>query len=926
MQSKSNFYAKSGYYKPKASTRIDSNSKVQKSSTDSLQMSRFSIEYKTLICKHSYLGKKGYTIPKEFLEKEDLDELYKDLYCKPVTFGPQAIQESAFPVYKENVKKIYIPRFYGIERYGLPEKSEIEYGESINLTFEKPLRDYQDKIIDVYMKHVIKPTIANSVAGGLDLGLAGGLDLGLAGGLDLGLAGGLAGGGILEVPCGRGKCLAKDTEILMYNGTIKFVQDVAVGDIIMGDDSTPRTILSLARGRETMYQIEDYCKIIDKVNSGYIVNKSHILSLKLYNANSANIQTHQKVYDYSIEKYLSLPKYYRGVTSPIRGYRVPITFKKQPITIRPYTMGYNCGNDELYYTHIPHNYKCNIVQIQLELLAGIIDYSGQVFTKVQVFNNEPVVIKQINESTKVNELIPKIIHGYAIIQTVPQIIIDIIFMARSLGFGATKMIKEYKLDANGLIQKTYYKTIIYGNNLQQIPTKQIIIKFDKEYNKEFVNQELDNPQLYPIQLTKLKKDDYYGFEIDGNHRFVLGDFTVTHNTVMALKIISLIRQKTLIIVHKEFLLNQWIDRIQEFLPQAKVGKIQGQIFDIEGKDIVLGMLQTLYEKEFTINGQIIVNPFSSFGLTIIDEVHRIGSEQFSKTLLRILTPYMLGISATVERKDKLTKILYMFIGPKIYSEQREDEDLVCVRAIEYASSDPEFNELVQDYRGNTQYSSMITKLCAFGPRCDFIVQVIADLVEESPESQIMILAHNRCLLTYFYEAINHRQIAPVGYYVGGMKQKDLQITENKQIVLATYAMAAEALDIKTLSTLIMATPKTDIIQSVGRILRVRHDNPIVVDIVDSHDIFRNQWKQRKTFYKKCNYRIRSIPSIQYKGMASVDWLGNDRTWTRVFEPKTKLTQPIISIDDDDDDETPQKKLGKCMIEFEDLDDANNEYI
>ena len=77
-------------------------------------------------------------------------------------------------------------------------------------------------------------------------------------------------------------------------------------------------------------------------------------------------------------------------------------------------------------------------------------------------------------------------------------------------------------------------------------------------------------------------------------------------------------------------------------------------------------------------------------------------------------------------------------------------------------------------------------------------------------------------------------------------------------------MAAEALDIKTLSILVMATPKTDITQSVGRILRVRHDNPVVVDIVDHHDVFQNQWKQRKTFYRKCNYKILSTDSIQYK--------------------------------------------------------------
>jgi len=111
------------------------------------------------------------------------------------------------------------------------------------------------------------------------------------------------------------------------------------------------------------------------------------------------------------------------------------------------------------------------------------------------------------------------------------------------------------------------------------------------------------------------------------------------------------------------------------------------------------------------------------------------------------------------------------------------------------TNDPEFNETEYDFRGSPKYSTMITKLCAFAPRSDFIVKVLGDLLKES-ENQIMILAHNRSLLTYLYEAIQFKRLATVGYYVGGMKQTALQTTESKEIVLATYAMAAEALDIK----------------------------------------------------------------------------------------------------------------------------------
>ena len=88
-----------------------------------------------------------------------------------------------------------------------------------------------------------------------------------------------------------------------------------------------------------------------------------------------------------------------------------------------------------------------------------------------------------------------------------------------------------------------------------------------------------------------------------------------------------------------------------------------------------------------------------------------------------------------------------------------------------------------------------------------------------------------------------------------MKEKDLKISETKQIIIATYAMASEALDIKTLTTLVMATPKTDVTQSIGRILRTKHTQPIVIDIVDQHDVFLNQYRKRYIYYKKEKYTV-----------------------------------------------------------------------
>ena len=343
-------------------------------------------------------------------------------------------------------------------------------------------------------------------------------------------------------------------------------------------------------------------------------------------------------------------------------------------------------------------------------------------------------------------------------------------------------------------------------------------------------------------------------------------------TVIALKILSELKKKTLIIVHKSFLLNQWIERINMFLPSARVGKIQGQIVDMKDKDIVIGMLQSLSMKEYP------QDMFQEFGLTIVDECHHIGAEVFIRSLFKVVTKYTLGLSATMTRKDGLIKVFKMFLGDVIYSEKRDGDDKVLVKAIQYDNNDEEFSETQLDYRGNPQYSTMITKICNFNMRSEFIINVLSDTLHENSTQQVIILAHNKSLLTYFHKAIEHRNIASVGYYIGGMKEKDLKVSETKKVILATYAMAAEALDIKTLTTLIMATPKTDVTQSIGRILRSKDHNPVVFDIIDKHDIFQNQWRKRKVFYKKENYKI--VFTNDYQA----------RSWTTLYEPGEKQSK------------------------------------
>ena len=358
-------------------------------------------------------------------------------------------------------------------------------------------------------------------------------------------------------------------------------------------------------------------------------------------------------------------------------------------------------------------------------------------------------------------------------------------------------------------------------------------------------------------------------------------------TVMALNIIAKLKKKTLVIVHKSFLLNQWIERIKQFLPGASVGKIQGQIIDIENKDIVIGMLQSLSMKEYpdTI--------FDSFGLSIYDEVHHLSAEVFSRCMMKIVTNYTLGLSGTMQRKDGLSKVFKMFLGPVIHKEKSsKGKHNVLVKAIDYIVNDDEFNETEYDYRGNPKYSTMISKLCNYCRRSEFIVEIVKNELSINSNQQIMILAHNKNLIKYLFDSIEHKNIGSVGFYIGGMKEADLKISEGKKIIIATYAMASEGLDIKTLTTLIMATPKTDVCQSIGRILRTKHTQPLVIDIVDGQDLFKRQWNKRKTYYVKQKYKIIKTDNKNY--------LKNE--WTTEYDIENKVEEKKENI--------PQ---GKCLI-------------
>ena len=322
-------------------------------------------------------------------------------------------------------------------------------------------------------------------------------------------------------------------------------------------------------------------------------------------------------------------------------------------------------------------------------------------------------------------------------------------------------------------------------------------------------------------------------------------------TIMALYFISMIKKKTLVIVHKEFLMNQWVERIKFALPEAKIGTIQGAVYDIDEKDIVIGMLQTLSMREFDTNA------FNEFGHVIIDECHRIPSRVFSKALARVNSKYMLGLSATPNRTDGLIKVVKYFIGDIIYSVKNSGKNVVKVERYLLDSDYEDYKKEVLNYMGKVQIPTMVNNITQYYKRTVFIMKRVLEIIAKEKDRHVLILSDRKKHLEDMYNYAHKNGFTSIGYYIGGMKKDVLKETETKQIILATCSLVSEGFDIPSLNTLILSSPKSDIVQIIGRIDRKIHENvsPLIIDYVDMFSVFENQGIKRFAVYKKKNFEI-----------------------------------------------------------------------
>jgi len=326
-------------------------------------------------------------------------------------------------------------------------------------------------------------------------------------------------------------------------------------------------------------------------------------------------------------------------------------------------------------------------------------------------------------------------------------------------------------------------------------------------------------------------------------------------TVCALYIASKIQIPTIVLVHNTFLRDQWIDRIKAFLPKARIGTLQADVVDIQNKDITVAMLQSVALKEYPSG------TFERFGFVIVDECHHIASEAFSRAVPKLTCKHMLGLSATPERKDRLMCVINWFLGPMLYKSDTSDkvDEKVKVEVYEFVG-DEKYNEIIYNNSGVMFTTLMINKVVEYEPRNTMVAGLIEDLADEEGRQLLVLTDRVGHTKTLFDLLPDHKKgmACILGRDVPAKTRAEW--CASKKILIATYQMCKEGFDVATLNTLVIATPRPDVDQIVGRILRVekkgRKVDPLIVDIVD--ESFRRQFQERLSLYKKRNYTVEKM--------------------------------------------------------------------
>ena len=330
-------------------------------------------------------------------------------------------------------------------------------------------------------------------------------------------------------------------------------------------------------------------------------------------------------------------------------------------------------------------------------------------------------------------------------------------------------------------------------------------------------------------------------------------------TVMAIHLACRLGRKTLIVAHKSFLLEQWRERLAEYAPQASVGTVKQDKVDVAGRDVVLASLQSLAMRDYP------PDLLEGVGFVVVDECHHIAAEVFSRALPKITAGVTLGLSATPDRNDGLSCVFEWFLGPPCFVGERRSDAQVVVRLLDYVhtnSLEPgdaaygTIHHIGFGARPPLNTARMVNELAACPSRNAFVVAALLEAMAAHPERRALVLSERRAQLLDVERRLRAGGVKSIGFYVGGRKQKDLDVAATQSVLLGTFAMAAEGMDIPDLGILLLASPTGNVEQAVGRVRRRAGVTALVLDVKDAYGHFAGLARRRAKFYKDERFEIK----------------------------------------------------------------------
>ena len=329
-------------------------------------------------------------------------------------------------------------------------------------------------------------------------------------------------------------------------------------------------------------------------------------------------------------------------------------------------------------------------------------------------------------------------------------------------------------------------------------------------------------------------------------------------TACAMQLIAMLGKKVAVVVTKEDVKDQWIAAAKQFLglTDKDIGIVQGTRCDVVGKKIVICMIQSVSRE-----GKYPEGTFKDIGFVIWDEVHRVGADQFKQSVWMFPALLRLGLSATPTRKDGKEIVFKQHIGPvRAHTNMMKLVPRVFIQRSNWsvpvnqhtgkpiphsAGKTMHLNKIMaRDFQRNQMIGRFIHRAWLKGRS----IIVFSDLIEHLENMQVAAKSFG----------VKHRDMA---FYIGGLKKDEREAAKIKPVIFSTYAFVSEATDIPWLDTAVLATPRSDVIQIVGRILREYEDkkDPVVFDIRDKGSkVFDGYLSKRIRWYKKIGAEVKQV--------------------------------------------------------------------